>query len=81
MYFVLLGVLLLLLKAAGISPVAEWGWLAVLWPFAAAFLWWMWSDKIGLTQRREMEKMEQRKQDRRQKSMEALGLDSRSRKR
>jgi small Trp-rich protein len=81
MYFVILGVLLVLLKAAAFGPVAEWGWLAVLWPFAAAAAWWAWADNVGLTKKREMQKMEQRKQDRRRKSMEALGIDPRARKR
>ena len=39
MPFVWAGVLLLLLRAFGIGPVAEWSWGWVLAPFFCAFVW------------------------------------------
>lgn len=81
MYFVVLGVLLLVMKLAEFGPVGEWGWLAVLWPFALAVVWWAWSDKMGLTQKRAMNRMEERKADRRRKHLVALGIDPRDRER
>lgn len=78
MYFVVLGVLLLLMKVLSFEPVAEWGWIAVLWPFGAAVLWWAYADKTGLTRRREMNKMEERKVGRRRKHLLALGIDPRT---
>lgn len=74
MAFMLLGILLLVLKWQEIGPVATWSWLVVLAPFGLAVLWWAFADSTGLTQRRAIEKMEQRKAERRQRDMEALGL-------
>ncbi len=81
MYFVILGVLLVAMKLAELGPVGEWGWLAVLWPFLVAFLWWQYADKVGLTQKRAMDKMEERKAERRRKHLVALGINPRDRER
>lgn len=75
MWFLVLGVLLVALKLADISVVAAWSWWAVLAPFAAAFLWWMYADASGLTKKREMDKLEERKLERRRKNLDALGID------
>ncbi|EHR71613.1 hypothetical protein BurJ1DRAFT_2790 [Burkholderiales bacterium JOSHI_001] len=77
MFFVLVGVLLLVLKLTHIDPVATWSWLWVLLPFGLAVVWWQVSDAMGLTRQREMDKMDARKEARRLKSMEALGLNTR----
>lgn len=77
MYFVALGVVLLLMKSFEVASVGSWSWWAVLWPFAAAVAWWTYSDKTGLTKRREMNKMEERKAARRRKHMVALGRNPR----
>jgi small Trp-rich protein len=75
MAFLIVGVLLLVCKMADFGPVATWSWWLVLLPFFLAAAWWSFSDSIGLTQRRAMQKMEDRKTQRRDKAMEALGLD------
>ncbi|HLL20278.1 MAG TPA: TIGR04438 family Trp-rich protein [Rubrivivax sp.] len=77
MPLVIVGVLLLLAKVAEFGPFANWSWWLILLPFAAAILWWQFADKSGWTQRKVMDKMEQRKEDRRQKAMDALGLSRR----
>jgi small Trp-rich protein len=77
MAFLILGILLLALKLAEFGPVAAWSWWLVLAPFGLAVLWWGFSDAIGLTQRRAMDKMEQTKADRRNRNLEALGLGTR----
>jgi small Trp-rich protein len=74
MVFVVLGVLLLVLKLAEISPVAEWGWWLVLAPFALAVAWWAWSDKTGRTQRQAMRNDQTRKDDRRRSLASGMGL-------
>lgn len=79
MWFVLIGTLLVVLKLAGVTPVAGWSWLWVLLPFGLAVLWWAWSDKSGLTQRRAMQRLDDRKEERRRKAMEALGQGESSR--
>ena len=80
MAFVIIGVLLLAAKWAEFGPFATWSWWIVLAPFAVAAVWWQLSDSLGLTQRRAMDKMEQRKVDRREKQLVALGIDARKRK-
>lgn len=77
MPMVIIGVLLLVARLAEWGPFADLSWWWVALPFAAAVLWWNFADNSGLTKKREIDKMEQRKADRRAKAMEALGMDSR----
>lgn len=77
MWFLLLGLVLLAMKMGEFGPGANWSWIWVLLPFGLAVAWWSFSDAIGLTQRREIDKMEDRKVERRAKALEALGIDSR----
>lgn len=79
MYFLGLGLVLLLLKYLEIGPVTNWSWWVVLAPFGLAVAWWAWADHTGYTKRRAMEKMEQRKRDRIEKHKEALGMTPRRR--
>ncbi len=75
MLFIVIGLLLIGLKFADIAPVAAWSWWWVLLPFALAAAWWAYADGSGLTKRREMDKLEDKKKERRQKAMDALGID------
>ena len=75
MVFIVIGVLLIVLKLADIAPVATMAWWWVLSPFALAAAWWAYADGSGLTKRREMDKLEDKKKERRQKAMDALGID------
>lgn len=77
MWFLIAGLLLGLLKFADIDPVAGWHWGWILSLFALAALWWAIADGTGLTQRRAIDKMEERKVARRARDMEALGLNVR----
>ncbi len=77
MPMVIIGVLLLIAKLAEFGPFANWSWWIVAAPFAAAVAWWQFADSSGLTKKREIEKMEQRKVERREKAMEALGMNTR----
>ena len=79
MYLIVLGVLFILMKLAEFGPVADWSWLIVLAPFAGAVVWWVWADASGYTKRREMDKMDQRKEERRKKNLVALGREERKR--
>ncbi len=85
MFFVVVGVILILLNLLGIGPVGEWTWTlgGDLWKFALPFVfavaWWAWADSSGLTKRREMDRMDEKKEARREKNMDALGLNTRSR--
>lgn len=75
MPFVAAGVILLLLKLLDIEPVAAWSWWWILAPFGLAVAWWGYADSTGLTQRRAIKRMEDRKQQRRERDMSALGLN------
>jgi small Trp-rich protein len=85
MYFVILGVIIILMNLLGIGPPAAWTWNlgGDLWkfavPFALAAVWWAWADASGYNKRKEMERMERRRQDRREQNLEALGMDKRAR--
>ena len=77
MPLVIVGLLLLVAKWAEFGPFANWSWWVVLAPFPLAAVWWHFADSTGLTQKRAIEKMEQRKRDRRDKALSALGMDPR----
>jgi small Trp-rich protein len=77
MPLVIIGVLLLLAKVTDFGPTASWAWWWVLAPFAGALVWWAVADATGVTQRRAMQKMDDRKAQRRERAMEHLGLDAR----
>lgn len=79
MYLVILGFLLVLMKVADVGPVGGWSWWVVLVPFAGAVAWWSWADSTGWTQRRRMERLEDKKTDRRRKNLEQLGMDEHGR--
>jgi small Trp-rich protein len=78
MAFLIIGLILLALKITEFGAVATWPWWGVLAPFGCAVLWWAFADAIGLTKRREMNKMDERKEKRRREHMANLGLDFRS---
>jgi small Trp-rich protein len=79
MFFLIAGVGLLLLKYFEIGFVAELSWWWVLSPFAMAMAWWAWADSTGYTKRKEMEKMDQKKQERIDKQRAALGIRTKRR--
>ncbi|MFN3885572.1 MAG: TIGR04438 family Trp-rich protein [Aquabacterium sp.] len=85
MGFLLVGILVLGLFLAGIGPMADWTWRSHWWallgPFAAAAVWWWWSDKTGRTQRLAMEKVDARREARRRKSLDALGMQDQRKRR
>jgi small Trp-rich protein len=82
MLFVIIGVVLIAMNLLGIGPPAAWNWQFTgdlwkfLWPFGLALAWWVYADSTGMTQRREMDKMDAKRLDRRRKAMEALGLQN-----
>jgi small Trp-rich protein len=74
MYFLLVGIVAMALKYLEIGPVATWSWFIVLSPFALAVAWWAWADASGYTKRREIDKMDKRRQDRIDKQRDAMGM-------
>jgi small Trp-rich protein len=75
MWFVVVGCLLLAMKMTEFGFAADWSWLWILAPFGLAVVWWSFADASGLTRQREMDKLEDRKQERRRRHMDALGLN------
>lgn len=79
MYFLLIGVLGLILKFLEIGPLVDMSWWLVLSPFVLAMVWWAWADSSGYTKRKEVEKMDDRKQKRIDKQRAAMGLSAKKR--
>lgn len=79
MILVIVGVVLLGLKLAGMGPVADWSWWVVGAPFAGAVAWWLFADVSGLTQRFAISRFEAKRALRRRRTMEMLGLVVRGR--
>ena len=74
MYLLLLGIVGLVLKYMEIGPAATLDWWIVLSPFALTVVWWAWADASGYSKRKEVEKMDVRKQKRIDKQRVAMGL-------
>ncbi len=79
MYLLILGLGLMVFKYLEIGFVADLSWWWVLSPFALAVAWWAWADTTGYTKRREMEKMDKKKQDRIERHRDALGIKTKRR--
>uniref|UniRef100_UPI0035B141FE TIGR04438 family Trp-rich protein n=1 Tax=Hylemonella sp. TaxID=2066020 RepID=UPI0035B141FE len=79
MYFLGLGIILLLMKYLDMDPVAGWSWLVVLAPFGLAVAWWAWADASGYTRRKAMEREDKRRLDRINKQRDAMGLKKKRR--
>lgn len=78
MFFLALGVVLLVLKYLAIGPFEAMSWWVALFPFACAVAWWTWADKSGHTKRKAMERENKRRDARRERTKEALGSINRS---
>jgi small Trp-rich protein len=79
MYLLAVGIALLLMRYLEIGFMAgvSWWWVAV--PFGLTVAWWAWADTTGYTKRKEVEKMDKKKQDRIDKQRAALGIRTRKR--
>lgn len=81
MYFLGLGLIFLGMKYFEIAPVVAWSWWIVLTPFGLAVLWWNWADSSGYTKRKAMEREDRRREERLEKTREALGVLPRKKRR
>ena len=79
MYFLGIGLVLLLLKYLEIGPVAAWSWIWVLAPFGLAAVWWAYADWSGYSKKKAMDRMDKRKQDRIDKQRVSMGLPPKKR--
>ena len=80
MFFVIVGVILVVCNLMGWGPMGQWNWdlAGDLWkmvsPFVLAVVWWIWSDATGWTKKKAMMRDQQRKQDRLDRNIDAMGL-------
>ena len=74
MWFLVIGVLGVLLKYLEIGFVANLSWWIVLIPFGLTLAWWAWADASGYTKRRAMESDDRRKQARIERQRSQLGM-------
>ncbi len=73
MLFVLLALLYLLLKFLDVPWLAAYSTWWVCLPLGLAVVWWSLADKYGYTQRKAMERMDEKKEARRLRQLEAMG--------
>ena len=81
MYLLGLGLVLLTLKYLEIGGVAAWDWWLVLLPFGLTVVWWAWADATGYTKRKAMARENAKRQERIDKSREAMGTLSQKKRR
>ena len=79
MYFLIIGIVLLVLWYGEIGPVATWSWYVVFSPFLLAVLWWWWADWTGYTKKKAVERENIKKKARIDKSREAMGITTKKR--
>ena len=79
MYFLIIGIVLLVLWYGEIGPVAAWSWYVVFAPFGLAVLWWWWADWSGFTKKKAVQRENDKKKARIDKGREAMGLGSKKR--
>jgi len=78
MWFLLLGLLGVVLKLLEFSVFATLAWWIVLIPFALAVAWWTWADASGYTKRKVMEREDERRQARIDRQRSKMGMLDRS---
>lgn len=79
MYFLIAGLVALVWNYWRIGLVADSSWWWVMAPFALAVIWWSFADSTGYTKRKQMEKMDAKKQVRLDRQRESLGIRTRKR--
>lgn len=79
MYFLIAGLVAVVWNYWRIGFIYDSSWWWALAPFALAAVWWAWADSSGYTKRKEMKKMDLKKQERIDRHKDALGLHNRKR--
>ena len=74
MYFLWIGIAAVGMKYFEIGPFTALPWWVTLVPFGLAVLWWWYADASGYTKRREVDKMDKRRDDRLGKQRAAMGM-------
>ena len=79
MYFLLIGIVMLIMWYGEIGPVSSWSWYVVFAPFGLAVVWWWWADMTGYSKRKAVQRENEKKQARIDKSRAAMGIAKRKR--
>jgi small Trp-rich protein len=79
MYLLGLGIVLLVLKYLEIGPVGNWEWWWVLSPLGLAVAWWAWADWSGYTKKKAVQRENEKRQARIDKSRVAMGVNTKRR--
>ena len=79
MLFLGLGLILLAMKYLEIGAPAGWPWYVILAPFGLAAAWWWWADWTGYTKKKAVQKENEKRKARIEKSREKLGMTNRRR--
>ena len=70
MWFIVVGVLLVLMKWFEVGPVGQWSWWIVLIPFALALLWFEVVEPFfGLDKRKAHDDLDKIKEERNKKTL------------
>jgi small Trp-rich protein len=81
MYLLGLGLIFLAMKYFELGPVAAWSWWLVMLPFALTVAWWAWADSSGYTKRKVMEREVKRRDDRLERTKQALDANYKKKRR
>lgn len=81
MAFIGLALLFIVLKALDVGFMTKIDWIWICVPLGAAVVWWALADKYGYTQRKAMEAMDAKKEERRQRQLQAMGRGEAKKKR
>lgn len=81
MYFLGLGLALLIMKYLAVGPVADWSWWIILAPFGLAVLWWTWADNSGYSKKKAMERENDRRQERIDRNRANIGTSTKKNRR
>ena len=67
------GLVLLLLKLAGVGPVADLSWWWVVLPFIGAFIWFeAFEKRLGMDKKKAFDELDRTKQERIKKQMDQV---------
>ncbi len=78
MWWLVIGVLGVVLKLLDFGPVANMAWWIILIPFALAVVWCTWADASGYTKRKVMQREDERRQARIDRQRSKMGTLDRS---
>ncbi len=74
MWFLLIGLGLLVAKLLEFGSIGAWPWWQVGIPFGLAVVWWAWADGTGYTKRKVVEAEAAKRKARTDKQREELGI-------